>query len=232
MLMLFLMGMSVILTGCDDETPTPEDICTEVPTPTPAPTPACGCDCLPPTGAEPVYEPDKWNDEGAYQNTNNCYSYAADDYRIHLYDGLPRPGVAGGQYATYSPTCTLLMYNAELDGFEACNKPVAGSPIESDCTGYDCDKPCPGGQYKVMLFRDPAGEPLAEYHFYRQDQGGCWSHKRGHTAVTNLDSEGNLIGDPRTAKKNYPEATYDDPCGCLCVKRGTETEAPNPLPPR
>jgi hypothetical protein len=160
-----------------------------------------------------------------YQETNNCYSYAADDYRSHSIYGKPTPGAAGGQNAPYIPTCLLLMYNAALDGIKSCGQLVIGSPSESTCKGYNCDAPCPKGQFKIMLFKSKSIE--FEYHFYRQDQSGCWSHKRGRTAVTNLDSTGNLIGDPRRANRSYIDITYDDFCGCLCVVPGTRTETPD-----
>lgn len=38
-----------------------------------------------------------------------------------------------------------------------------------------------------------------DYHWYRLDQGGLWSHKPGQTRVTKSDNAGNDIADPRTA---------------------------------
>jgi hypothetical protein len=36
-----------------------------------------------------------------------------------------------------------------------------------------------------------------DYHWYRQDDSGYWSHKPGHTKATNLDASGKVIVDPR-----------------------------------
>ena len=41
--------------------------------------------------------------------------------------------------------------------------------------------------------------PGRDFHWYRQDANGNWSHKPGTTAATNLDNSGNVITDPRTA---------------------------------
>ena len=38
-----------------------------------------------------------------------------------------------------------------------------------------------------------------DYHWYRLDDNGLWSHKPGSTSATNLDGDGNLISDPRNA---------------------------------
>ena len=38
-----------------------------------------------------------------------------------------------------------------------------------------------------------------DFHWYRLDQGGLWSHKPGQTRVTRADQAGNNIVDPRAA---------------------------------
>lgn len=41
--------------------------------------------------------------------------------------------------------------------------------------------------------------PGLDFHFYRRDSDGNWSHKPGPRPPTNLDNAGNVITDPRTA---------------------------------
>jgi RHS repeat-associated protein len=86
---------------------------------------------LPTSGAEPPYEPGKWNDGAGMQRTNNCYSYAADDFQPHIYPGLPQPGVAGGLTAVmdFPIHCFNLVFRMKVDGF----------------TEHDCDAPCNAG---------------------------------------------------------------------------------------
>jgi hypothetical protein len=43
--------------------------------------------------------------------------------------------------------------------------------------------------------------PNSDYHWYRQDNVGCWSHKPGSTAVRNVDNAGNPITDPKTCNR-------------------------------
>ena len=40
---------------------------------------------------------------------------------------------------------------------------------------------------------------LLDFHWYRLDRNGFWSHKPGETAPTNRDNNGHPIFDPRLA---------------------------------
>jgi hypothetical protein len=40
---------------------------------------------------------------------------------------------------------------------------------------------------------------LKDYHWYRLDNNGLWSHKPGSTPATTVDGKGNEITDPRNA---------------------------------
>lgn len=190
-----------MLTACDprpDSTSTLEQVCIE----------------LPLSGAEPPYEPDKWNDNWGMQYTNNCYSYAADDFNPHKSEGRPTPGATYTNVNISIPVqCNEIMFRTEGDGFER----------------HSCETACNNQRYKVMVFVSPVPEGIGDYHFYRQDQDGTWSHKRGLSGrVTSLDAVGNTIIDPRCADKNYLHeefpANYSELCGCMCVERGTTTE--------
>ena len=55
--------------------------------------------------------------------------------------------------------------------------------------------------------------PGLDFHWYRLDDNGKWSHKPGNTKATNLDNLGNIIDDPRTADRG----PYTQFCGCFCV---------------
>jgi len=78
---------------------------------------------------------------------------------------------------------------------------------------------CPAHTSKIALVVD-ADE---DYHFFRQDSNGLWSHKPGGTAVTNKDADGRLIYDPKLANRNYDakgsKLNYDIFCSYMCVPR-------------
>lgn len=94
---------------------------------------------------------------------------------------------------------------------------------------------CPVGTYKVALVLDltddpsidddrkpieintPVGKqwvpvdiPDYDFHWYRQNSDGTWSHKRGGTQVINQDASGQLIYDPQICDRTYDNGTdYD-----------------------
>jgi len=65
--------------------------------------------------------------------------------------------------------------------------------------------------------------PGEDYHFYREDDDGLWSHKDGSNPVKRYDADGNLIWNPRTAARDYRKngsyLNYKDFCGFWCVPR-------------
>ncbi len=78
---------------------------------------------------------------------------------------------------------------------------------------------CPAHTSKIAVVVD-ADE---DYHFYRQDTNGYWSHKPGGTPVTNKDADGALIYDPKLANRNYDQKgsklNYDIFCSYMCIPR-------------
>ena len=77
----------------------------------------------------------------------------------------------------------------------------------------------PIGYSKIALVIDP----MDDYHFYRQDPDGYWSHKPGSQPVTRLDADGVLIIDPKTASRDYTKQgkslNYTLFCGFFSVPR-------------
>jgi len=78
---------------------------------------------------------------------------------------------------------------------------------------------CPSDKSKIALVVHP-GE---DYHFYRQDADGWWSHKDGANKVKRFDAEGQPIWNPKTAARDYrPRGSflnYKDFCGFYCAPR-------------
>jgi hypothetical protein len=72
-----------------------------------------------------------------------------------------------------------------------------------------------------------------DFHYYRQDSNGWWSHKPGAQHVTDKDSYGAKIYNPQLASRCYPkEPTENDPknnglnydsfCSFMCIPRDQE----------
>jgi hypothetical protein len=139
---------------------------------------------------KPCYEPDKWNDVETLTD-NNCYNYGCD---IET-DTFAQPGRAHGQSLTRADlnNCTKTIDYAVLDGLKVFEE-------KGDCEGC-CHK------VAMVIW------PNVDYHWYRMDRDGKWSHKPGPTQATNLDNSGNIITDPQTANRGG----YTVFCGYFCV---------------
>jgi hypothetical protein len=85
---------------------------------------------------------------------------------------------------------------------------------------------CGRHYYKGAMVIDPNPKPDIDYHFYRQDRDGMWSHKDAWGPVTNKDAKGKLIKDPRQAARDYRSSrgrgrgkNYSIFCGYYCVPK-------------
>ncbi len=147
----------------------------------------------------PEYEPSAWNDNNGIQLHNNCYNYGC-DIQDNTY---AQPGLAHGITLSTSDLsdCTAVHNAAVADGL----KPV-------DCNkGCGCEE-C---QHLVALVISPGWD----YHWYRKDRDGKWSHKMATNPVSNLDNSNNIITDPETADRG----SYEIYCGCFCVNKSNVT---------
>ena len=126
----------------------------------------------------PPYEPAMWNFSPTQPN-NNCYNYAND----RVTNTFAQPGkYHNAQYTQLS--CASVQPAAVADGL------VASSGFTKAITD---------GWYVALVIW-----PNVDYHWYRQDKSGCWSHKPGGTAARNTDNSGKIIKDPKTCDRgNY-----------------------------
>ena len=77
---------------------------------------------------------------------------------------------------------------------------------------------CPAGYYKGAVVVAPG----RDYHYYRLNDDGFWSHKPGYKPTTIYDSNNNIIKDPKLAARDYGGTlNYKDFCGYTCVPRNS-----------
>jgi hypothetical protein len=147
----------------------------------------------------PVYRPSAWNDGNGIQFHNNCYNYGCD-----IPTGtFAQPGRGSGHMYT-AINCNAVTNGAHSDGLVSVN-------CDSGCGCSDC-----WHQVALVIWPDPEHP---DFHWYRRDKDGRWSHKPGPTPARNTDNSGNLITDPRTANRG----PYTIFCGCFCVKKSAVT---------
>jgi hypothetical protein len=164
----------------------------------------------------PKYEPNKWNTK-YIRKTHNCYSYAlniidksrgeackkyekktglSECYKLHTHPG---------QYAGYIDEFT----GEKLNKTKLLRRIMRDNPNIIKLTKK---QECPDNYYKIAVIVSKCG---TDYHFFRQDNNGLWSHKNGCDNATNKDDKGQLITDPEKAHLSNSESIIF--CGYLAV---------------
>ena len=168
------------------------------------------------SGSELPYEPMKWNGNKSVKQTHNCYQYAIGKIKPSL-ENKPQPGY-GAQYPAVSNTENY-----------TCKEFL--KRLKKDNPGLytvKFGKPCKRGYHKAFMAIAP--DPINyDYHFWRQDANGYWSHKPGRTDVTNVDASGKHIRNPLLADRKYPVFDYKKPCFFFCVNPNLSISASRSL---
>jgi hypothetical protein len=163
----------------------------------------------------PKYEPEKWNKDILIKKSHNCYAYALNliNHRnkelckkymlknkiqncLHV---RPQPGQYSGYLDEYQPI------------FVSCDKIIRRMKKDNPMIKKLREKEeCKDGYYKIAL---TCKEDGTDYHFYRQDNNGLWSHKDSYKKATNKDSKRRIIKDPLFADRGK----YKIFCGYFSV---------------
>ncbi|MCL1816464.1 MAG: hypothetical protein FWG43_02540, partial [Clostridiales bacterium] len=142
--------------------------------------------------------------DGDIMWTTNCYAYALDlkhnpfEKGEQLFDpDSPQPGsLSTGKYTQNS---SVTKPGDVLDVkviFGAARKDAWA--LGNDFARSDKWEKAPAGMYKVALALGTYRKK-PDYHWYRQDDTGYWSHKPNEMLPTDLDWNRNRITDPETA---------------------------------
>ena len=154
--------------------------------------PNYGLDTPPEGLSEMEYSPDFWN-TFSMQRSNNCYSYA-----------INRPYISVDHPLVFNTPSGL-----------SCSR-VNNILENSNIKKIDPSGNCPAGYHKISLFIDPG----KDFHFYRQEKNGLWTHKRGTRNIESVDSDGLQITNPEEASRSYKSSNsnYSEHCGVYCAK--------------
>lgn len=153
-------------------------------------------------------------------NNDNCYSYAFNNTNIE-YKDKPQPG-------EYSNIKQVRRNNKEYK----CNKFIYRVLMDYpdsrfiSVNDYKKGKRCNDREYAIFLSLDNKGVST-DYHFYKEDDDGYWSHKPGLDDVSFVDDSGKKITNPLYADRNYENEdinnpnkyNYDISCGFFCKKK-------------
>ena len=189
---------------------------------------------LPCSGYELPYNSSEWNVTNI-QPYNNCYNYAlnlvidSSDYDVTTdmdtveYCKLQIGDFCGKKIVEK----TTLNSNTTTYEWKSYDEIVSIALQDLRFIGNDSiskNDICPDGTYKVALVLDLTDDPSIsnvktvgaqtiespdyDFHWYRQNEDGTWSHKPGLGPVTNLDASGNLIYDPQICDRSYNNIDY------------------------
>ncbi len=157
---------------------------------------------LPRSGSERVIQRQYFNRDSTLSYRVNCYNYALN-------------AVLASDNSTIAPNSLGLSLgdNSEfVNTSDAAYRMLKADGAEYGFYVYPINRyeKCPEGYYKVALFVASITDPTEkEFHFYRQNQNGTWSHKLGAytseegTGVVSLvDAAGKLIINPEECNRN------------------------------
>ena len=144
----------------------------------------------------PLWKPKLWEEINKDNNIkySNCYTYAF-NYVDYGNQKLQPGELHGTKYE--KNTCGEII------------RKVKNDYIDDNIVETDFETKLPSDRYKIALTVDLDFERKdtdkydPDYHFYRQDCNGTWSHKPGTNDVTNEDADGNAILNPEEANRSY-----------------------------
>jgi len=138
-----------------------------------------------------------WDLSDEHHDINNCYSYSLNN-QIPMgwrTDKLQPGDLSGGKYS--EQTCKSIIQHVREDYM---NKDIREVGLNDN---IECNR------YKIALVLSNNSDSF-DYHFYRQDLNGNWSHKAGDNPISNVDASGKLIKDPQKANRNYNKTDNTD----------------------
>jgi hypothetical protein len=156
-----------------------------------------------------------FNSNKFIRESHNCYTYFLNlkslkaynqckkDLDIYNYCDRPQPGRRAGykQFKKTDFNCKEVMKRTGADN----PKMIQLKSIEQSC---------PDDFYKGAVVVAPG----RDYHYYRLNKEGYWTHKPGYKPSTAYDSKGLLISDPKKARRDYGGTlNYTDFCGYTCL---------------
>ncbi len=159
-----------------------------------------------------------WLDQRVKRRVWNCYNYGVDrkttdangdPVRAHPGKGQKWPNL--GQPITAQQMCDKCKARAKADGLNN----VAWNPGDPIPT-------LPAGQNLVALgaLAGVKGD-TADYHWWRLNGDGSWSHKRGSTKAKTTYTDGNGVEQPLTDPREGAQRDGYDLCGFMSVKKDT-----------
>jgi hypothetical protein len=145
------------------------------------------------------FEPNKWhhcwdhNWRDCRLNAN-CYSYVLNNPDYHW--SIPGMGYSLAKAGDYFNEFNAYWKNYSFQEFRS--KLTMGAQSDGLIPAEEAEDK--EGFYITALFFPPDNY---DFHWYRKDDNGLWSHKDGSLQATDKDLDRKVIKDPRNAKASY-----------------------------
>jgi len=179
-------------------------------------------DKCPLSGSELPYGDIVYNKDVAVKNSHNCFSYA-----MGVVDATKVKKCRDNNDCVTAQPGRKSKYNISKKENQSCSDII--SRTMGDIPGTELitfTGKCKPGFRKVAAVVDRN----RDYHWYRLDSNGMWSHKPGTRAVTDVDAFGAKIYNPELAGRNYPAEfegdtglNYEDFCAYMCIPANSKS---------
>lgn len=132
---------------------------------------------------------------------NNCYTYAINQvknpYTGRYYSDYAycQPGILGGVGESYSDDNYAEIPQKVKEDLDRIGYTIRESTYEEYAENPKA--------WKIAFCYTKKGDRgvSQDYHFYRQNKNGTWSHKSGAYDVRKVDASGNIIYNPETCDR-------------------------------
>lgn len=169
-------------------------------------------------GSEPTYRTELWRAQIDLLKNNNCYAYALNEKKTKRHHKRQ----PGNLYKLRQKLKEEL-FNIESRTNSNCSqftkkilkdlKPWGGYLLNYNERTQECQIPEKGYYRIALVVSESDSQNLRDFHFYRQNKNGLWSHKRGwFSAPLAVDSSNKLIVNPALADRDYKTLNYNVFC--------------------
>ncbi|MBA4853845.1 hypothetical protein [Emticicia sp. BO119] len=134
--------------------------------------------------SSPSYEPELWNNDINILANNNCYTYALNIKGLRQSSGKDPNQTAFGNIIKNCQSDGLHIVSTVTDNHKHLIALFASSPFSD------------------------TNKARTDYHFFRRDANGEWSHKNGHCNVSNRDFSGRIIDNIMTCDRSRFQYFY------------------------
>lgn len=140
-----------------------------------------------------------------YQNDNNCYTFAINQplnpYTKEPYSSYEhcQPGRLGGKRKDNIQDYTRKNFHLLIDLAIKDLRDIGYEMVKSTYEEYVEDEDC----WKIAFTYGDV-----DYHWYRQNIDGTWSHKKGQQSICDNDKDNKIIYDPRECNRDEYDVFY------------------------